>query len=361
MASGQLPVPRGRGAADNPANRFLPILAEVELDQLELDDEYLRELERPRTRYYDDTARSIISENDSPDLPFRYSLNPYRGCLHGCSYCYARPGHEYLGLSAGLDFETKIFVKRNAAVLFRDWLCRPSWNGAQVMLSGVTDCYQPIERRLQITRQCLEVAVEARQPVAVITKNGLISRDIDLLSQLARQNLTRVALSINSLDQSLTKVMEPACTAPAGRIETVRRLTEAGIPVHVMLAPIVPGLNDSEIPAVLEAARDAGAVSAGYIVVRLPEAVERLFVDWLHRSQTYQAEKVISRLRSVRGGRLNQPEFGVRMRGTGALADQISQLFLVARRRCGLDADLPPLTTSEFRPPRTSAGQRHLF
>lgn len=345
----------------NPANRFLPIVTVPDYEQLEFDEDFLKQLNRPLTRYFDDTSRTIISENDSPDIPFRYSLNPYRGCLHGCSYCYARPGHEYLGFSAGLDFETRILVKQNAAQLFRDWLTRPRYQCEPVMLSGVTDCYQPIESRLKITRQCIQTAVEAKQPLALITKNSLITRDIDLLSELAEQNLTHVAFSINSLDQSLTKVMEPACSAPISRLNAVRKLAAAGIPVHVMVAPIIPGLNDSEIPEVLAAVAEAGARSASYIVVRLPLTVEPLFIDWLQQVKPDQAEKVLSRLRSMRDGKLNQSEFGVRMRGTGAMADQISQLFHVTRRRNGLESLLPPLSTDLFQTPGNASGQRFLF
>lgn len=361
MNAGDNNTPRGRGAVTNPANRFLAIDVVPDPEQLEFDEEYLRELRRPPTKYLDDSSRSIISKNDSPDIPFRYSLNPYRGCLHGCSYCYARPTHEYLGLSAGLDFETTIFVKRDAANLFRDWLARPRYVCETVMMSGVTDCYQPVERELQITRSCLNVALESRQPMALVTKNSLVCRDIDVLSELASHGLTRVALSINSLDQSLTRVMEPACSAPASRLETVRRLTAAGIQVHAMVAPVIPGLNDSEIPAILEAVAAAGAKTASYVLVRLPLAVEELFVEWLRRTQPGQAEKVISRLKSAREGQLNQAEFGTRMRGTGVLADQISQLFAVMRRKNGLEARSEALRSDLFRPPRTSRGQRFLF
>ena len=353
--------PKGRGATGNPANRFLPVVQEADFEQLEFDDEFLHEQERPKTRYFADTSKSIISENDSPDIPFRYSLNPYRGCLHGCSYCYARPTHEYMGLSAGLDFETKIFVKTDAAKLFRDWLARPSYECQPVMFSGVTDCYQPIERKLQITRQCLEVAVEAHQPVSLITKNSLITRDADLLGRLASQQLCKVAISINSLDQSLTKVLEPACTSPAGRLEAIRKLSDAGIPVHAMVAPVIPGLNDNEMSAVLEAAAKAGASSASYIMVRLPLAVETVFVDWLKHHRPSHAGKVESRLRSVRDGNLSQSDFHLRMRGTGAIADQISALFKLSRKRAGLVDTLPPSRTDLFKPPTTSSGQMHLF
>jgi DNA repair photolyase len=353
--------PIGRGAADNPANRFLTVIHEEDLEQFEFDDEFLRQLQRPPTRYFDDTSKSVISENNSPDLPFRYSLNPYRGCLHGCSYCYARPTHEYLGFSAGLDFETKIFVKRNAPTLFRNWLARPAYQCEPVMLSGVTDCYQPIERKLQITRQCLEIALQARQPISLITKNAMVTRDIDLLSELASLHLCKVAISINSLDQELTKVLEPACSAPAARLGAIQKLSDAGVPVHVMVAPIIPGLNDNEMPTVLKAAADAGAKAAGYNMIRLPLAVERIFMDWIKRHRPSHADKIESRLRSVREGKLNQSEFRIRMRGTGPIADQISALFKLTRQRCGLNTTLPESRTDLFKPPQSSSGQMHLF
>jgi DNA repair photolyase len=361
MNPSETPRPVGRGSSSNPPNRFLHVLAEADYEQLEFDDEFLRELKRPKTRYMEDSSKSIISENDSPDIPFRYSLNPYRGCLHGCSYCYARPTHEYLGLSAGLDFETTIVVKKNAAVLFRDWLARPKYECEPVMFSGVTDCYQPVERVLQLTRQCLHVAQEADQPVAMITKNALITRDKDVLGDMAAKNLARAAVSITSLDQSLTRVLEPACSAPNARLDAVRQLSASGIPVHVMVAPIIPGLNDSEIPAVLQAASEAGAKSASYILVRLPLNVEPLFLLWLKTHRPSMAEKVESRLRSVRGGQLSQTDFGLRMRGTGVMADQISALFALHLRRAGLDARLPPLSTNLFQPPKDSQGQGTLF
>ncbi len=351
----------GRGAGSNPANRFLPVVREDDFEQLEFDEEFQEGLKRPKTVYLADRSKSVISENDSPDIPFRYSLNPYRGCLHGCSYCYARPTHEYLGLSAGLDFETRIFVKQNAPSLLRDFLARPGWVCEPIMLSGVTDCYQPIERQLRLTRQCLEVALEARQPVSLITKNAMICRDVDLLSELAAHGLCRAALSVNSLDQSLTRVLEPACSAPAARIEAIRTLSSAGVPVHVMAAPVIPGLNDSELPSVLRACAAAGAMSAGYILVRLPLAVEPLFRDWLRTHRPLEAEKVETRLRLVRGGKLSQSEFHERMRGSGEYADHVGALFSLQRKRCGLASQLPPLRTDLFRPPRTTQGQQFLF
>ena len=361
MSEEKPPAPVGRGAANNPANRFLKVSQEADYEQLEFDDDLLGKLERPATRYFDDTSKSVISENNSPDIPFRYSLNPYRGCLHGCSYCYARPTHEYLGLSAGLDFETKIFVKRDAPLLFQAWLARPKYVCEPVMLSGVTDCYQPIERKLQITRQCLQAALEAKQPVSLITKNAMVTRDIDVLGELASLGLSRVALSINSLDQELTKVLEPACSAPAARLEAIRKLSDAGVPVHVMVAPIIPGLNDNEMPAVLKAAAAVGAESAEYNMLRLPLAVETVFLDWLQRHRPTYVDKVKSRLRNVREGKLSQSEFRIRLRGTGPIADQIAALFKLTRQRCGLDATLPPSRTDLFKPPRNASGQRHLF
>ncbi|MFN9718172.1 MAG: PA0069 family radical SAM protein [Planctomycetota bacterium] len=361
MDSPESSRPIGRGAAENPANRFLSIWSEADYEQLEFDDEFLAELRRPKTRYYEDDSRSIISENDSPDIPFRYSLNPYRGCLHGCSYCYARPTHEYLGLSAGLDFETTVFVKKNAAGLFRDWLARPGYECESVMFSGVTDCYQPIERTLELTRQCLFVAQEAAQPVALITKNVLMTRDVEVLAEMASRHLCRVALSVNSLDQSLTRVLEPASSAPESRLRAIRELSMAGVPVHVMVAPVIPGLNDHEIPAVLQAVADAGAKSASFIMLRLPLTVEPLFLDWLRRHRPGIADKVEGRLRSIRGGALSQSEFGLRMRGTGQISEQIAAMFRLHRKKCGMTESLPPMRTDLFRPPRDSRGQGTLF
>jgi DNA repair photolyase len=353
--------PVGRGSSENPANRFLSVHREPDYEHLADDEEFLKELRRPRTQYFRDSARTIISENDSPDVPFRYSLNPYRGCLHGCSYCYARPTHEYLGLSAGLDFETKIFYRDDAPRLFRDWLNRPAWQCETIMLSGVTDCYQPVERDLRITRGCLEVALEARQPVSLITKNALILRDLDLLSKLAEQHLCRVAISLSTLDQSLTRVLEPACSSPAARLEAIRGLSESGVPVHLMTAPLIPGLTDVDFPEVLRLAATAGARSAGYILVRLPLTVEPVFLEWLQRHRPDQQQKVQSRLRSIRGGKLSQSEFHVRMRGEGVFAEQIAALFRLNRRKNGLSEQLSPLRTDLFRPPADSAGQRSLF
>lgn len=357
-----LPIlPTGRGTGLTPGNRFTGRELQIDAEYLEYDEAAQRALHRPRTRYFEDSSQSVISENDSPDIPFRYSLNPYRGCLHGCSYCYARPTHEFLGLNAGLDFETTIFVKQNAATLFRTWLCRAKYEPDRVMLSGVTDCYQPVERALRITRQCLQVAQEASQAVSIITKNKLITRDIDILSELATRGLCSVAMSINSLDQALTKLMEPACSAPLSRLDAIRQLAEAGIPVHVMVAPVIPGLNDHEIPAVLAQVAEAGAQSASYIMLRLPLAVEEIFTDWLTNRRPDKLDVVLSRLRSVRNGQLNSAKFGERMSGSGPMADQIKQLFEVTAKRHGLRNRLQQLRTDLFTPPKSPDGQLRLF
>ena len=353
--------PKGRGTSIRPPNRFGETHTHDDLEHLADDPELLAELAGSRTVYHPDRSRSIISENDSPDLPFRYSLNPYRGCQHGCSYCYARPTHEYLGLSAGLDFEEQVFVKHEAATLLRDWLARDRYAPEPIMISGVTDCYQPAERRFRITRSCLEVALTARQPVTIVTKNALVTRDLDLLTQLASQNLVAVAISITTLRPELVADLEPRTSRPAARLRALQQLSDAGIPTRVMLAPIIPGLNDNEIPAILQAAADAGARSAGYILLRLPYAVKPIFLDWLARARPTHAERIESLIRSTRDGGLSNSEWGKRFRGTGPIAQQIQQTFEVFRRRCGLDQPQPPLDTSLFHPPAPASGQLRLF
>ncbi|MFI4875765.1 MAG: PA0069 family radical SAM protein [Blastopirellula sp. JB062] len=350
----------GRGTDFNPTNRFerLEIVDDLEhLETADVDD-------APRklaTQLYDDQSQSIVSENDSPDLSFRYSLNPYRGCVHGCSYCYARPYHEYLGFSAGLDFETKILVKRDAARLFRQFLSRPKWRCELITLSGVTDCYQPIERQFGLTRDCLKVADEANQPIGIITKNALVTRDVEILASMARRNLVRVSVSLTSLDQTLTRKMEPRTSSPAARLRAIEQLAAAGIPVHVMTAPIIPGLNDSEIPQLLAAAAEAGAQGANYTILRLPHAVQAIFLRWLEQQLPEASERVQSRLRAVRGGQLTTSKFGERMRGDGPIAQQIDQTFRVFRRRFGLDRTDFSLDTTQFRRPDRSGRQQRLF
>jgi DNA repair photolyase len=344
---------KGRGASSNPAGRF-ERLSFVHEDT-DADDE-----DRPAraTELFRDTSKSIISYNDSPDVPVSASVNPYRGCEHGCIYCYARPYHEYLGLSAGADFESKIFVKDDAAQLLREALGARAWTPQVIGLSGVTDPYQPIERKLRITRACLEVLSEFRNPVAIITKNHLVTRDIDLLAVMAGHQAAHVFLSITTLDDGLARVMEPRASRPSLRLEAVRRLRDAGIPVGVMVAPIIPALTDHEVPAILEAAADAGAMTAGCTVVRLPHGVKDLFAQWLDEHVPQRKEKVLNRLRDIRGGQLNTSTFGSRMEGEGPFAESIRQMFDLHRRRLGLVERLT-LSTQAFR--RVGGGQLDLF
>ena len=360
-SSGDRPTVRGRGAAVQPDNPYLSTQRVDDFEHVEWDAEYLQSLERPPTQYLDDQSQSIVSTNDSPDISFTYSVNPYRGCSHGCSYCYARPGHEYLGMSAGIDFETKVLVKRRAPELLRRFLAHPKWGGEPIVFSGVTDCYQPAEREFRITRGCLEVAAECRQPIAIITKNALVTRDVDLLSELASHRAARVAISVTSLDPALARAMEPRTSAPAARLRAIETLAAAGIEVHAMVAPIIPGLNDSEVPAILRAVSDAGATRAGHTMLRLPTTVQEVFLDWLRRERPNQAAKVESFVRDMRGGRLNTSQFGKRMRGTGPMADQIEQTFRVFAKRYGLAGESRPLNSEAFRPPRIDGGQMALF
>ena len=279
----------------------------------------------------------------------------------GGAYCYARPTHEYLGLSAGLDFESKVFFKPRAPQLLRDWLSRSNWNPETIMFSGVTDCYQPAERQFQLTRGCLEVALEARQPIAIITKNALVTRDIDLLQQMAENRTVSVALSMTTLDEPLARAMEPRTSTPVARLRTINELTAAGIPTHAMVAPVIPGLNDVEIPSILEAASESGALSASYILLRLPLTVRPVFLEWLERTQPTRKNRVESLIRSTRDGNLTDAQFGSRMSGTGALAEQIKKTFHVFARKYNLDKRCEPLDPSGFRSPRSSSGQMKLF
>jgi DNA repair photolyase len=352
---------RGRGAGIQPNNPYLPVHLEADLEHVEGDEEYLEQLGRPPTEYLPDESQSIVAENDSPDLGFRYSINPYRGCSHGCSYCYARPTHEYLGLSAGLDFETKVFVKYRAAELFRGFLARPSWKPEVIMFSGVTDCYQPAEREFRVTRGCVEVAVEFRQPIGIITKNALVTRDIDLFKRLTEHGAVHVSLSITTLDAKLARVMEPRTSSPEARLRAIRELAEAGISTSVSVAPIIPGLNDSEIPSILKAAREAGAGSAGYVLVKLSSTVRPVFLDWLDRSYPDKAERIQSLIRSVRGGKLNDANFGSRQVGTGILAELIGNTFDLWKGKLGYADRFPPLNADAFERPLPTRGQRRLF
>src|ERR671915_172602 len=344
----------GRGAAGNPKNRFEKIEVEPDLDEIGEDEP------RPETIYLRDHSRSIIARNDSPDIGFDASINPYRGCSHGCIYCYSRPTHEYLGLSAGLDFESRILVKEGAPELLRRELSSPRWRPAVLSMSGVTDPYQPVEKGLRITRRCLEVLAEFRNPVAVVTKNHLVTRDIDLLSELARHDAAVVAVSLTTLDDDLRRVMEPRTARPARRLAAVEALAGAGVPVGVLTAPVIPGLTDHELPALISAAGRAGAAFAAYVPVRLPYTVKPLFEEWLSRHFPDRKEKVLNRIRSMRGGKLNDPRFGSRMRGEGFFADHIAQIFSISCRRAGIqEGRFPKLSTSAFR--RRGGGQPRVF
>jgi DNA repair photolyase len=331
--------PRGRGAATNPQSRF---------EKLEVVSEGAPP-DRLPTLFLRDDSRSIIARNESPDVPFAASINPYRGCEHGCIYCYARNYHEYLGFSAGLDFETRILVKEDAPELLRRELGSNRWRPQVLGISGATDPYQPIERKLELTRRCLEVLVEYRNPVAIVTKNALVTRDRDLLSNLAEVGAVSVALSIPSLSGELTGVMEPRTSHPRERLKAISRLSEQGIPCGVMVAPVIPGLTDHEIPAVVEAASRAGAVFAIWLMLKLPGAVGGLFQDWLDRHYPDRRNKVLNRIRSLRGGGLSDSRFGTRMRGEGAFADQVAALFDSACKQHGLTGPAPTLSTSSFR------------
>lgn len=334
----------------NPPNRFEPLY-------LEPDPEWDPSEERhPKTTFLRDLTATIISRNDSPDVGMAANLNPYRGCEHGCVYCYARQTHEYLGFSSGLDFETKIMVKERAAELLRQELSSPKWKPQPLGMSGVTDCYQPIERRLKITRACLAVLAEFRNPVNIVTKNNLVTRDIDLLRELAKHHAASVCISLTTLDTELRS--EPRTSPPAARLSAIRQLASAGIPVGVLVAPIIPGLTDHEIPALLSAAAGAGASFAGCEMLRLPYANKELFERWLGQHFPEKKDKVLGRIRAIRGGKLNDSRFGSRMRGEGIFADQIAQMFHVACRKVGLPEDGPELSSAAFR--RLDVAQLHL-
>ena len=334
-----------RGASSNPPNRFEPWSLERDPDWFDPEEP------PPATHFYRDRSSSILSTNDSPDLGFSVSINPYRGCEHGCIYCYARPTHEYLGFSAGLDFETRILIKEDAAALLRQALASARWQPQVIALSGVTDCYQPIERRLKLTRQCLEVLAECRNPVSVVTKNDLVTRDLDLLGELARHQAVTVSISLPTQNAELRRVLEPRTSPPPARLAAIRKLTDAGIPTGVLVAPVIPGLTDHEIPAVLKAAVSAGARFAAYQVLRLPGAVAPLFEQWLEQHAPDKKEKVLNRIRALRSGKLNDPRFGERMRGEGIFADQIRQLFEASCRQLGLNQGFPELSSAAFRKP----------
>jgi DNA repair photolyase len=342
----------GRGTSLNPGSRF---------ERLSVDREPWTTLQdpSPRTRFYRDASRTLLVTNDSPDVGLDVGINPYRGCEHGCVYCFARPNHEYLGFSAGLDFESRILVKEDAPTLLREALRRSSWRPRTIMLSGVTDPYQPVERRLRLTRRCLEVLAEARNPAALITKNHGVTRDLDVLQELARHDAVAVTISVTTLRRDLQRIMEPRTSTPIRRLDAIRVLAGAGIPVGVNLAPVIPGLTDEEVPAILEAAAGAGASWAGYILLRLPHGVKTLFEHWLEENLPDRKDRVLGRIREAYGGKLYDGTFGVRGKGTGAYAEQIKGLFRATVRKLGLKGP-PDLSSASFRAPNPP-GQLSLF
>ena len=336
---------RGRGSASNPKNRFESIETVPEPPQ-DSDD-----VSSPHTEFFPDHSKSIVAYNDSPDVGFDASINPYRGCEHGCVYCYARPTHEYLGFSSGLDFETKIMVKEDAPELLRKELSGRNWKPQLVALSGNTDCYQPVEKKKQLTRRCLEVFLEFRNPVVIITKNFLVTRDADILAELARYDCVGVTISVTTLDHKLSSLLEPRASRPSRRLAAIKMLAEAGVPVGYLQAPMIPGLTDSEAPAIGAAAAKAGAMFSGYVALRLPFAVKSLFEDWLEQNYPEKKNKILGRVREIRGGKLNDPHFKSRMRGEGIYAEQMAKLFQLARKKSGITERWPKLTTEHFRRP----------
>jgi DNA repair photolyase len=344
---------RGRGADWNPSNRYERFHYEChsEFQELEQSD--------PGTRFLKDHSRTLITYNDSPDVGFDASINPYRGCEHGCIYCYARPTHEYLGYSAGLDFETKILVKEDAAQLLRQELMSERWRPQVVAISGVTDPFQPIERKLELTRRCLEVFCDFRNPVAIVTKNHLVTRDLDYLTELANYQAAVVFFSVTTLNGELSRILEPRTSHPQRRLVAIEKLSTAGVPTGVMVAPIIPGLTDHEVPSVVAACAHAGVQFAGHIPLRLPLTVAPLFERWLSEHFPDRKDKILNRIRSLRNGRLNDSRFFSRMRGQGLFAGQIADLFSVACRKAGIAEKSPPLSIAAFR--RPSMSQLSLF
>jgi DNA repair photolyase len=348
---------RGRGAKSNPSHRF-----EVEARQF-LDDGWdtLAELPPLKTEIFIETPKSIISRNDSPDISFDRSINPYRGCEHGCSYCYARPAHAYMGLSPGLDFESKLFIKPNAAALLREELTAPKYSPRTIALGANTDPYQPIEKQYRITRGIIEVLAEFKHPFGIVTKNHMVTRDIDLLAPLAAQGLVKVALSITTLDGKLARAMEPRASTPAKRLAAIEALSAAGIPTVVMIGPIIPGLNDHEIENILKAARAAGAREAGYTMLRLPHEVKGIFKDWLEKAYPDRYARVMAQVKDVRGGKESSAQFGERMTGSGPVAWMIGRRFQLACQKLGLNASRVKLSNELFQRPAQVGEQLELI
>jgi DNA repair photolyase len=348
---------KGRGAGDNREGRFESRRVEAADDGWWRDEE----IRAPATVVRAEVARSIIARNDSPDIPFSQSINPYRGCEHGCVYCYARPTHSYINLSPGLDFETKLFYKANAAELLEKELSKRGYRPQLIHLGASTDPYQPIEREHRISRRILEVLWRFRHPVTIITKSHLVLRDLDLLQDMARENLCHVMVSVTTLDEDLKRGLEPRAPSPAARLKAIAGLAKAGVPVGVMAAPMIPALNDHELENILEAATGAGASTAGFVLLRLPYEVKELFESWLHAHVPLRAEHVLSRIRAMRGGRLNDARFGSRFKGQGIEAELLQQRFEIARRRLGLDGrGRHELNLGAFRVPPAAGGQMSL-
>jgi len=357
---------KGRGAALNPEGRFEKVEREAYDDGWRYENEGDDDERALKTQIIEEHASSIITRNQSPDIPFTQSINPYQGCEHGCSYCYARPTHAYRNLSPGVDFETRIFAKVNAAELLRKELSRPGYKCEVILLGANTDPYQPAERKLGITRGILEVCAELNQPVGIVTKNALVERDLDILAPMAQKRLVNVHLSVNNLDHDIARRLEPRCSAPRRRLEAIRALSQAGVLVGVLVAPVIPFLNDDQIESVLEAAHEAGALQAGYVVLRLPYEVKAIFRDWLERHYPLKAKHVMSRVHELRGGRDNDPNFGSRMRGQGEFAELLAKRFAIAKRRIGFEARSrmqrnATLDTTQFRVPAQSSNQMSLF
>ncbi len=347
---------RGRGATGNPDNRYSATSREA------LDDGWGNldaPLEPLATTLTVDTSRTVIAYNDSPDVGFDRSINPYRGCEHGCVYCFARPSHAWLGLSPGLDFETRLFYKPEAPQLLKQELAARGYRPEPIAVGINTDAWQPVERKLRITRAILEVLVECRHPFSIVTKSALVERDIDLLKEAAAQQLVSVAVSITTLDRALARRMEPRAAAPQRRLDVIRKLSAAGVPVSVLVAPLIPVLTDGEMETILEAARTAGARAAGYVLLRLPHELKEMFESWLKARYPDRASHVLNRVRDTRGGRLYDGHFGARMRGAGEYADLLAKRFAIAERRLGFGA-FPELDATQFRAPRL-APQLELF
>jgi DNA repair photolyase len=336
---------KGRGAQIRTGNKFLK--AQYVSEHVEGLDEPM--LSAPTTQIFQEDSKTIVNKVTSPDLGMMYSMNPYQGCEHGCIYCYARNTHEYWGFSAGLDFESKIIVKKNAPALLEKFILHPQWQAVPISVSGNTDCYQPLERKFELTRSILKVFARYRHPIGMITKNSLIVRDLDLLTDLAKDNLVHVYISVTTLDESLRRMMEPRTASALKRLQTIEALAKAGIPVGVMNAPVIPGLNHHEIPDILRAAADRGASGAGMTVVRLNGAIGKIFEDWLRKNFPDRFDKVWNQICSLHGGNVNDSQFGRRMVGEGNFADSIHQLFRVSKRKYFADRKMPPIDLTKFR------------